>query len=147
MSLAMMDGAKSGAPIEVVETFLNALAAQDLERATALMHDDIVYQNVPLPADHGKPAVVRTLRSFERFVTKFEVKMVNIAANGPIVLTERIDILSGPWVYLDVWVCGTFEVREGKIVLWRDYFDLAEMTGKLVVGPLRRILGRVPAHR
>ena len=141
----MMDGAKDDAPIATVETFLKALAAQDLELATALMHDDIVYQNVPLPADRGKPAVIRTLKSFERLVTKFEVTVVNIAANGPIVLTERIDVLSGPWVYLDIWVCGTFEVREGKIVLWRDYFDLAATAGKLAVGPLRRLFGRAPA--
>jgi limonene-1,2-epoxide hydrolase len=67
--------------------------------------------------------------------------MVNIAANGPIVLTERVDVLSGPWVYLDIWVCGTFEVRDGRIILWRDYFDLAEATAKLAVGPVRRLLG------
>jgi len=137
-----MDGAKSDTPIAVVENFLGAFAAQDLERATALMHDDIVYQNVPLPADRGKAAVIRTLRSFERFVTKFEVTMVNIASNGPIVLTERIDVLSGPWVHLDIWVCGTFEVQDGKVILWRDYFDLAGAAGKLAVGPLRRLFGR-----
>src|SRR4051812_16872911 len=111
----------SEAAIAVVEAFLRAMEAQDFEAGAALLHDDVVYQNVPLPADRGKPAVMRTLKSFERFVTKFEVKMVNIAARGPVVLTERVDILSGPWVYLDIWVCGTFEVRDGKIILWRDY--------------------------
>ena len=128
-------------PIAVVEAFLAALAAQDIERAGALLHDDVVYQNLPFPADQGKAAVLKTLKGFERFVNQFEVRMINIAANGPIVLTERVDVLSGPWVYLDLWVCGTFEVRDGKVILWRDYFDLAETAAKVAVGPIRRLLG------
>ena len=128
-------------PIEIVHRFFEVLETQDLGATTALLHDDVVYQNVPFPADRGKDAVVRRLKSFERLVTKFEVRMVNIAANGPIVLTERVDVLTGPWVYMDLWVCGTFEVREGRIVLWRDYFDLVETTAKLAVGPARRLLG------
>jgi limonene-1,2-epoxide hydrolase len=133
---------KSLSPIEVVESFLRALEAKDLDRATALLADDVVYQNVPLPADRGKDAVVKTLKSFQRFVTSFEVRMRNIAENGGVVLTERVDVLSGPFVYLDIWVCGTFEVKGGRITLWRDYFDLAECTGKLLLGPLRKLLRR-----
>jgi limonene-1,2-epoxide hydrolase len=128
-------------PLTIVNRFFEAMAAQDLEAGTRLLHEDIVYQNVPFPADRGKNAVVRRLKSFEHLVTKFEVRMVNIAANGPIVLTERVDVLSGPWIYLDIWVCGTFEVRDDRIILWRDYFDLAEATAKLAVGPVRRLLG------
>lgn len=131
-------------PTAVVEAFVRAMEQQDYDALVALLHDDVVYQNVPLPADRGKPAVVRTLQGFKRFVTKFEVKMVNIAANGPIVLTERIDILSGPFLYLDIWVCGTFEVRDGKIILWRDYFDAASAAAKIATGPVRKLLGLVP---
>jgi limonene-1,2-epoxide hydrolase len=128
--------------IAIVESFLRALERKELERAAALLADDVVYQNVPLPADRGKPAVLRTLKSFERFVSDFEVRIKNIAERDGVVLTERVDVLSGRFVYLDIWVCGTFEVRGGKITLWRDYFDLAECTGKLLVGPLRKLFRR-----
>ena len=126
-------------PISVVESFLGALQAKELERALSLLADDVVYQNVPFPADRGKAAVVRTLKLFERVVTGFEVRMRNIAAQGGTVLTERVDVLSGPLLYLDIKVCGTFEVRDGKIVLWRDYFDLMETSAKLLVSPLRKL--------
>jgi limonene-1,2-epoxide hydrolase len=129
-------------PISVVESFLGALEAKEFDRAVSLLADDVVYQNVPFPADRGKPAVVRTLKLFEKVVTKFEVRMKNIAAQGGTVLTERVDVLSGTLLYLDIKVCGTFEVRDGKIVLWRDYFDLAETTAKLLVSPLRKLMGR-----
>lgn len=128
-------------PIVVVEAFLAALAKNDREGAGALLADDVVYQNVPFPADRGKAAVIRTLERFSKVMTGFEVQMKNIAANGDVVLTERVDILTGPMLHLDIWVCGTFEVKNGKITLWRDYFDLAEVTGKLLASPFRKLLG------
>lgn len=133
---------KAAQPLHVVESFLSALQSKDLEGALAYLAEDVVYQNVPLPADRGKAAVSRTLKFFMRYVTGFEVKMRNIVAHDGVVLTERVDILSGPLLYLDIWVCGTFEVKDGKITLWRDYFDLAECTAKLLVGPFRKLLGR-----
>ena len=133
--------APSSDPIHVVESFLRALEAKDLDTALSLLSDDVVYQNVPLPPDRGKAAVTRTLRSFQKVFTGFEVRMRNIAAKGGVVLTERVDVLSGPLLYLDIWVCGTFEVKDGRIVLWRDYFDLAETAAKLLVSPVRKLLG------
>ncbi len=128
--------------LAVVEAFLDALVAMDFDRATALLDDDVVYQNVPLPPDRGKDAVVRTLKRFLKVVDRFEVEMHHIAERDGVVLTERTDILSGPLLYLDIWVCGTFEVRDGKITLWRDYFDVASVLTKLVTGPVRKLLGR-----
>src|SRR5439155_1009498 len=92
-------------------------------------------QNVPFPADHGKAAVRRTFTAFGRFVTSFDIQMRNIAARDGVVLTERVDVLTGPLLYLDLWVCGTFELRDGKIAVWRAYFDLACQAAAL--GPLR----------
>jgi limonene-1,2-epoxide hydrolase len=133
--------APSSDPIHIVESFLRALEAKDLDTAVSLLGDDVVYQNVPLPPDRGKAAVIRTLRSFQKLFTGFEVRMRNIAAKDGVVLTERVDVLSGPLLYLDIWVCGTFEVKDGKIILWRDYFDLAETAAKVLVSPVRKLLG------
>lgn len=132
-------------PIGVVESFFRALEGKDLDAALALMSENVVYQNVPLPADRGKAAVARTLRRFQKIFTGFEVRIKNIAARDGVVLTERVDVLSGPLLYLDIWVCGTFEVRDGKITLWRDYFDLAETTAKAIASPVRKLLGKARA--
>ena len=129
--------AETGA-IAVVEDFLGALEALDTERALALLADDVTYQNYPLPADRGKPAVTKTLKRFLVLVDQFRVENHNIAERDGVVLTERTDVLIGPFVYLDIRVNGTFEVRDGKIVAWRDYFDVGETLLKLLVGPLRR---------
>ncbi len=54
---------------------------------------------------------------------------------------EGYDEMQRKFLHLDIWVCGTFEVQAGKIVLFRDYFDLAEVTAKLVTGPFKKLLG------
>ena len=64
----------------------------------------------------------------------FDVKFHRVAADGNTVLTERTDALIFGGVRLNFWVCGVFEVREGRITLWRDYFDLFDMTKALARG-------------
>ena len=125
---------------ETVESFLDALNSLDIERILALLSDDVEYQNVPLPPDRGKKQVERTLRAFGKFVDEFEVRTHHLAARDGVVLTERTDVLRGPLVDVEIWVCGTFEVRDGKITLWRDHFDVASFALQLLTSPLRRLL-------
>jgi limonene-1,2-epoxide hydrolase len=142
LSIAADAGERAGSDIAIVEAFFAAMEANDLESALALLSDDVVYQNVPFPADVGKDAVRRTFRAFGRFVTGFAVQMRHIAARDGVVLTERVDVLTGPLLYLDLQVCGTFELRDGRIAVWRDYFDLAAATAKLIVSPIRSLVRR-----
>ncbi len=48
-------------------------------------------------------------------------------------LTERVDEVTANGVMAPVPVMGTFEVRDGRIVQWRDYFDMG-LTGRLMRG-------------
>lgn len=125
--------------IQLVEDFLEALKALDVERALGMLSDDILYQNVPLPPDRGKRAVERTLKLFARAVTEFDVHMHNIAERDGVVLTERTDIGRGPWIDVSFWVCGTFEIADGKITVWRDRFDSAELLLQLATSLLRKL--------
>jgi len=134
---------------EVVEAFLARLEELDIDGALELCSEDVYYQNVSLPGTRGKRAVGKQLRSLQRFGTGFRVEMRNIAANGPVVLTERVDVLIRGGFAMEFWVCGTFEVRDGRIVLWRDYFDWANFltsgvkgAGRALAGAVARGLGR-----
>ena len=127
--------------IQTVEAFLRALAASDLEAAIGMTSDDIVYQNVPLPPARGRAAFEKQMRSFQKFTDGFEVAVRNIAANGPVVLTERVDTLIVRGARAEFWVCGTFEVRDGRIALWRDYFDWATFSVQSVLAVPRAVLG------
>lgn len=109
--------------IQTVTDFLAALEDLDIDRALTHAAPGIVYQNVPLPPARGLPAVEKTLRAMTRYGTGFQARVHNIASNGPVVLTERTDVLEVRAWRAEFWVCGTFEVRDDQITLWRDYFD------------------------
>jgi limonene-1,2-epoxide hydrolase len=110
-------------PTDVVLGFLHALVEGDLERGLSLIADDIVYTNVSLPTIRGKDRFRRAARAFYQYRMSFEVSVHRIAENGSVVMTERTDaIILGP-LRTQFWVCGVFEVNEGRITLWRDYFD------------------------
>ena len=50
---------------------------------------------------------------------------------GDVVLTERVDVFVYPDKTIELPVMGTFEVRDGKIAAWRDYFDLNQYMSQL----------------
>lgn len=129
------------AEIEVVQAFLGALERLDIDAAVDLLDRAVVYQNVPLPAARGIDAVEKQLRFMGRYGTGFEVVHHNIAANGAVVLTERTDILTVGPIDAAFWVCGTFEVRDGKITLWRDRFDFVDFTLAWLRGAVKALLG------
>lgn len=126
--------------IEVVRSFFDALKAKDIDRVLELADPAIVYQNVPLPAARGRDAFGRQMRWFERYVTEFEADITHAAADGPIVLTERTDVMRIGRLQAEFWVCGTFEVRDGKVVLWRDYFDYAAVAAAFAKGAVRALI-------
>lgn len=126
----------------VVVEFLDAMVAGDFDRARELVTDDLEYVNVGLPAIRGIDAFTRAMRGFERRGLFFEYDMINVAADGPVVLTERIDRLGRGRLVGEFWVCGTFEVRDGRVAVWRDRFDFVDVTRGFARGALRAVLGR-----
>ena len=59
-------------------------------------------------------------------------EIISIAENGNKVLTERLDEFDLPGgKHVSVPVMGTFEIRDGRIAAWRDYFDLATFTKQM----------------
>lgn len=141
----------SQTPNEITVAFLDALSRSDLDAAMADLDDNIAYTNVSLPTAHGKKQVAAILGTLTRWSwVSFNYRMVNVAAADTVVLTERIDELRLGRLVLQFWVCGRFEVREGRIVVWRDYFDYFDMTKAVlrgVVGIVASGLIRpLPAH-
>jgi limonene-1,2-epoxide hydrolase len=136
-------------PKGTVTSFLAALERLDVDAALSLAAEDIVYQNVPLRPARGITEVARQLRWMIGHSTGFEARIHHIAADGPVVLTERTDVLKFRAWEAKFWVCGTFEVRDGRVILWRDYFDWttflaagARGLGRALAGPGQRALAR-----
>ncbi len=116
-----------------VEVFLSALQAQDIDGAGAVLDEKLVYENVGFPTIRGRARAMKLFRGMEGRA-RFEVKTHRIAVNGSTVLTERTDALVFGPVRLQFWVCGVFEVTNGRITLWRDYFDMFDFTKAIARG-------------
>lgn len=126
----------------MVEDFLAAFEALNVERALALVDDDCVYQNVPFHRARGKKRIARDLGLMIRGLKEFHVDMTHIATNGNVVMTERVDTLGNRFTRASVSIMGVFVVEDGLITEWRDYFDWSQCIGRvakgLVLKPFRR---------
>jgi limonene-1,2-epoxide hydrolase len=72
------------------------------------------------------------INTFLPMAKGLEFKVLRSAANGNTVLNERVDIFDlGGGKKIELPVAGVFEVRDGKIALWRDYFDLQMYTKQM----------------
>jgi len=116
--------AARGTPEQIVRDFLAAWPRRKIEELVDFFADDAVYHIVPVAPIRGKKAIREV---FEGFLGAFSVELVvvNAAANGNVVFTERIDRFDMNGKRFDLPVNGVFELRDGKIVAFRDYFDLA----------------------
>src|SRR5439155_15192663 len=103
----------------------------DLDALLDYFTDDAVYHNIPVAPVSGRDAIRSTIEMFTGGVRRIEFRMLNIAADDGIVLTERVDVFVLPNVTIELPVMGTFEVRDGKIAKWRDYFDLNQYMTQL----------------
>lgn len=136
----MMHAADPTTAVDVVDEFLSALESGDIDGATTLLHPAIVWHNVSLPKIRGIRAVNRILHGMERYDIGFEVRLHHIVGEDTVVLTERTDVLRWRRVRVAFWVCGTFEIKDGKVAVWRDYFSTKNIAWALLSGVMRAAL-------
>ncbi|MBE1546851.1 limonene-1,2-epoxide hydrolase [Mycobacterium sp. OAS707] len=123
-------------PVDVVREFCALMERRDPEALRPLLADDAVYQNVGMPAFTGVDAIVENIGAqFSMFPDAYAFEIVNIASDGSVVLTERLDYIQAPdGSKPAIPVMGTFVVGDdGKITRWTDYFDV-NLTVKLLQG-------------
>ncbi|HQN47406.1 MAG TPA: limonene-1,2-epoxide hydrolase family protein, partial [Rugosibacter sp.] len=84
--------------------------------------------NLPWAPLQGHQAIGDFLAPLWPALDSLVFEILNIAANGHVVFTERVDrfrFKNGG--KLDLPVNGVFELtEEGKIAHWREYWDLAD---------------------
>lgn len=117
--------------IQMVEDFIDAFNAKDVDAIMAFFSDDPIYHNMPSGPVTGTGPVRDLITSFVSPASSIDWEMLHIAQTGDTVLTERMDrfVLGGKNVELPVM--GAFDIKDGKITAWRDYFDMATWTKQM----------------
>jgi limonene-1,2-epoxide hydrolase len=123
------------ANLERVRQFITAWKRNDLEEIMGFFAEDCVYHNMPIEPARGIEATRAMIKGFSSMARQVEWVLHQIAeCDSGVVLTERTDRfeIGGRWVELPVM--GSFELRDGQIAAWRDYFDLAQFQRQLPGG-------------
>jgi limonene-1,2-epoxide hydrolase len=115
----------------LIREFCDTFVKHDAEALRPYLADDVVYHNIPMDPCVGADATVEFITGFFAMCESMTIEITNMAAHGDVVLTERIDTFKlgdrvGP-----LPVMGVFELQDGRISKWRDYFDLAQVTRML----------------
>ncbi len=132
--LALCAGAaraeKNPAAEKVVSAFVASWAKAPVDETMGFLSDDIEYENMPTPGPiQGK---AKTREFLEPFFKKdpllvpfaIHVKIHHMVSDGGVVMLDRTDSFTIAGKTYDLPVAAIFEVKDGKITVWRDYFDM-----------------------
>lgn len=114
---------------DVVLAFLNDWETGFVGAFERWMHPQALWQNTGLPDQQGKAAVMAWLHKYNDIMQMpyGRAEIVSIACDGDKVLTERIDHLWGDGDRRhSTRIMGAFEVQDGLIIRYADYFDAGQ---------------------
>ena len=114
----------------LVTEFCQAFLEADIAKLLTYLSEDIVYQNMPWKPVTGHEEVRKVLTPFIHgancALTGMEI--THTTSSGNVVMNERLENWQKGAVSLDLPVMGVFEIEDGKIAKWRDYFDGPALT-------------------
>jgi limonene-1,2-epoxide hydrolase len=109
---------------QIIRDFIAAWSNLDVDELVSYFTEDGTYFNIPSVPVQG----VDNLRTFIGGLiakwTKTDWDIVSLLADGNLVMVERLDRTVVADKKVDLPCFGVFEMQEGKIKVWRDYFDM-----------------------
>lgn len=111
-------------PAAIVDAFLQAFIAMDFDTALTYIGEDCEYTNIPMGTVRGHAGVREVLEPFFAPIHENEFVILRKAAEGSTVFMERLDRHRLDHGWRELPVNSVFEVHDGLITVWRDYFDL-----------------------
>ena len=74
--------------------------------------------------EQGRSEIEKFIRGFAGSWIKTDWEILNLAETGDVVIAERVDHTKIGDKSVDLPCTGVFELENGKIKVWRDYFDM-----------------------
>ncbi len=116
---------------KVVREFIASWSRLDANELAGYFTEDGTYHNIPSSAVEGRDNIQQFISGFIRPWDSTDWEIISLLADGDLVMVERLDktVVAGSSINLPCF--GYFELEDGKIKMWRDYFDLATYTTAL----------------
>jgi limonene-1,2-epoxide hydrolase len=122
-------------PSDVVAAAFKATEDHDVEATLNLFTEDGVWDLVPLTSGKGREEIRALIEPMAAMMTNMEVVVGRQIEVGNVVMHERVDRFEIDGIWREIPVAGVFEIRDDKIALWRDFFDLATFKKQLRPNP------------
>lgn len=116
---------------QVVRDFIAAWTRLDVEELVQYFCEDGVYHNMPMKPVTGHDALRPFISAFLKDWTSTEWDILSLASAGDRVFAERLDRTVVGAKPVNLPCCGVFEMRDGRIKVWRDYFDMGTYVAAL----------------
>jgi len=120
-------------PIAVVRALWDALSARDWAGVASRVGDDAIYYDVPVgpqSAAMGPAGIVARLRLGLEALAAYENTEHRIATTGDVVMVEHSEVWTWPTgESVTLPFVTVHRVVEGKVTLWKDYWDYGTLLG------------------
>ena len=111
-----------------IRAFIEAWSRLDPAELAGYFAEDGVYHNMPMGPVQGRDAIEQMITGFIGAWTETDWEVRHLVSAGDVVVAERVDRTKAGDKGVDLPCAGIFEMQDGKIKVWRDYFDLATYT-------------------
>lgn len=115
----------------IIRDFIAAWSRLDADELVGYFAEDGVYHNMPAQPVQGRENLRKFIRGFLSSWNKTQWDVLHLLAEGDVVIAERLDRTVAGGKPVNLPCCGVFEMKDGKIAVWRDYFDMATFTRAL----------------
>jgi limonene-1,2-epoxide hydrolase len=110
---------------EIIRAFCACWSTLDATALANYFTEDGTYYNMPSVPTQGRANIEQFIAAFYASWTKTDWEILHILEQGNVVIAERVDRIMLGDKAVELPCCGVFELENGKIKVWRDYFDLS----------------------
>jgi limonene-1,2-epoxide hydrolase len=114
--------------VQIIKDFIAAWSNLQADELVEYFAEDGIYHNMPAQPVQGRENLTKFIGGFLASWTRTTWDTLNIMGEGNVVIAERLDRTEVGEIKVDLPCCGVFEMQDGKIKVWRDYFDMATFT-------------------
>ncbi|WP_411817477.1 SgcJ/EcaC family oxidoreductase [Hyphococcus sp. DH-69] len=119
--------------IAVVMEMVDAWNNNDWEKVVDLFADDGVLHSMMIEPITGKESIRARINHMGEGLETITLHIKNIGVGGDVVFIERVDDFVYNGHSGQVPVAGVIEIVDGKVKVWREYYDRAELLREMGV--------------
>jgi limonene-1,2-epoxide hydrolase len=109
----------------VVRRFVAGWGRADIEELLEYFAEDAVWHPMPMKPAVGKAALRKAFGTWLAGTVQGGAEILEQVSDGKIVMHERTDRFSFGGQEHVLPVCAVFEIENGRITAWREYFDMS----------------------